>query len=59
MDTVENTSVPKVAYQRYQTTLEEYKEALRADAGPVTLLSFSCVYVNTETLTKQCLLGDI
>jgi len=39
MDTVENTSIPKVAYQRYQTTLEEYKEALRADAT-VSFFSF-------------------
>ncbi len=39
MDIVENTSVPKVAHQRYQTTLEEYKEALRADAT-ITFFSF-------------------
>jgi len=39
MDTAENTPVPKVAYQRYQTTLEEYKEALLKDAT-ISFFSF-------------------
>jgi len=50
MDTVENTQVPRVAYRRYQTTLEEYKQALRADAT-ISFFSFClCKIIQADPL---------